>query len=43
MAQRLFGAAVISTCLGQRAAAEKQGNTFHPVLSWEGPIEEQDF
>ena len=23
--------------------AEKQGNVFHPVLSWTGPIEEQDF
>jgi len=25
------------------AQAEKEGNTFHPVLSWTGPLGNQDF
>ena len=33
----------VSALVSRVSMAEKQGNVFHPVLSWTGPIEEQDF
>ena len=42
MGLRRFVPAVVAG-FASVAQAEKEGNTFHPVISWTAPLDDQDF